>query len=82
MGFSHDRGTDLVRRDHNSAIGCPTPHLDPVNGKVSDIFAFYHGGVGEEVSNDHYSLSSKSGYDDVVIKAIASHKLHHNFRQA
>jgi hypothetical protein len=70
MGPSHNRGTDLVRRDHDCAIGCPASHLDSVNREISDLFAFHHGGVGEEVSNDHYSLSSKPGDNHIVIKTI------------
>jgi hypothetical protein len=34
------------------------------------MFVFHHGGIGEKVSNDHDSLSSKSGDNQIVIEFV------------
>src|SRR4030043_2464953 len=73
MGFSDHRGPNMVRRDHDCAIGCPTSHLNTVYRKVSDMFTFYHGRICEKISNDHDSLPSKSSDNKVVIESIVFH---------
>jgi hypothetical protein len=70
MRSPHDRRSDLARRDHDRAIGCSAPHFDSINREVGDILAFSHGRIGKKISDDHDSLPSKSGHNEVVIKMI------------
>ena len=37
------------------------------------MLAFSHAGVGQEISNDQYSLSTKARNNDVVVEAIDAH---------
>jgi hypothetical protein len=40
--------------------------------------AFLHGGIGEKVSDDQYSLSAETRNDDVVVEAVVTHILPHS----
>jgi len=65
-----NHGTPQRRDEAKSVLG----HSFSRRSRKSNFLFFLHGSIGEEVSNHHYSLSSKPSNDQVIIETITRHK--------
>ncbi len=67
-----ERRTDFLIRDNYGTVGGSAAHFRTIGREPGNVFALFHSGKSNHLSDDHNTLAAKTGNDDIIFHFFAS----------